>query len=109
MRSMFITPRQYTIRPAAPADEADLRRLAILDSQPALSGDVLVAETDGRIVAAIAMHGGRSIADPFLPTAGLVLALRTTRANHVRRGVMPGLRDRIVATLRPVSAASAGR
>ena len=104
---MFISPRQYTIRPAAPGDTAELRRLAVLDSQPSLSGDVLLAEIDGRIAAAIAMDGGRSVADPFLPTAGLVLALRTTRANHLRRGAMPGLRDRIVATLRPVSAASA--
>jgi hypothetical protein len=98
---MFITPRQYTIRPATPADDGELRRLAILDSQPSLAGESLVAEFDGRIAAAVAMDGGRAIADPFLPTAALVVALRTTRANHLRRGAMPSLRDRVVATLRP--------
>ena len=104
---MFTTPRQYTIRPATAADDADLRRLAIIDSQPSLAGDVLLAEIDGRVVAAVAMNGGRSIADPFLPTAPLVGALRTTRFNHIRRGAPPSLRDRIVATLRPATAVGA--
>jgi 6-phosphofructokinase len=104
---MFATPRQYTIRPATALDDAELRRLAILDSQPSLAGEVLLAEMDGRIVAAVAMDGGRSVADPFVPTAALVAALRTTRFNHMRRGAMPSLRDRIVATLRPASLAGA--
>ena len=104
---MFLTPRQYTIRPATSADAAQLRGLAILDSQPSLAGEVLLAEIDGRIVAAVAMDGGRAVADPFVPTAAIVSALRTTRANHIRRGAMPSLRDRIVATLRPAVLADA--
>jgi hypothetical protein len=102
MRPMYLTPRQYTIRSATAADADDLRRLAILDSQPSLAGEILLAEMDGRLVAAVAMDGGRAIADPFVLTAAIVNALRVTRANHLRRGEMPSLRDRIVATLRPV-------
>jgi hypothetical protein len=106
---MFITPRQYTIRPAAADDIAELERLAVVDSQPSLGGPVLLAEFDGRIAAAVAMVGGRAIADPFLPTAALVVALRNARANHLRRGSTPSVWDRIVATLVPPGLSSARR
>ena len=104
---MFVTPRQYTIRPATSEDAPRLRNLAILDSQPSLAGEILLAEIDSRIVAAVAMDGGRTISDPFVPTAAIVSALGTTRANHLRRGAMPSLRDRIIATLRPAALANA--
>ena len=103
---MFMTPRQYTIRPATSEDAHQLRSLAVLDSQPSLAGEILLAEIDGRVVAAVAMDGGRAIADPFVPTAAIVSALGTTRTNHLRRGAMPSLRDRIVATLRPAALAN---
>jgi hypothetical protein len=104
---MFITPLRYTIRPAAPGDHEALRRLAALDSQSEISGDVLLAEIEGRIAAAISLATGRVIADPFLHTAGFVDALRTTRANHLRRRTAPSLRERIVATLLPAAPAGA--
>jgi hypothetical protein len=105
---MFI-PRPYTIRSATPADGEALRRLAVLDSRSPIQGPALVAEMDGAIVAAIAMDSGRTIADPFVYTAGLSVALRGTRTNYLRRGAMPSLRERIVASLRPVTAAAAAR
>jgi hypothetical protein len=95
------TPRQYTIRPATADDTAALQRLAALDSAPHILGDVLLAELDDGIAAAISMRDGRAVADPFRPTVALVSALRTTRDNHLRRHARPGLRDRIFASLRP--------
>ncbi len=62
------------IRAARAPDAAVLENLARMDSQRPLSGDVLLAEQDGVIVAAIA--GGRTVADPFRPTADLVELLR---------------------------------
>ena len=64
------------IRVATPADGDDLRRLAALDSARALLGTVLVAQSDGAIRAAYSVEEQRAIADPFLPTAGLVELLR---------------------------------
>jgi hypothetical protein len=99
------TPRPYTIRLAGPADESALRTLAELDSAAPLTGSALIAEYDDGIAAAVAMDDDRAIADPFRPTAGLLIALRTTRANHVRAGIAPRRRDRAFATLlRPVAA-----
>jgi hypothetical protein len=73
------------IRPATPADADDLRRLAALDSARALAGTVLIAESDGQVRAAYSTDQRRAIADPFVPSAGLV-ALLETRARLLRRG-----------------------
>ena len=64
------------IRPAYPDDAAALERLARLDSQRPLVAPALVAERDGRILAALSAASGRVIADPFAPTADLVALLR---------------------------------
>jgi hypothetical protein len=73
------------IRLATPADVDDLRRLAALDSARALLGTVLVAQSDGEIRAAYSVEEGRAIADPFLPTAGLVELLKA-RTELLRAG-----------------------
>jgi hypothetical protein len=76
------TPDSITIRRAHELDDRALTRLAALDSARALSGDVLVAEQDGALRAAVALADGRIIADPFHPTGELVDLLRLRR----RRG-----------------------
>ncbi len=70
------------IRAARGSDGEALERLAGLDSQRPPAGDVLLAEQDGVLVAALA--GDRVIADPFRPTADLVALLRVhaTRSRH---------------------------
>lgn len=69
------------IRPAYPDDATPLERLARLDSQrPFGRGPALVAERDGRILAALSTADGRAIADPFAPTADLVALLRLRAA-----------------------------
>jgi hypothetical protein len=74
------------IRVATPFDDADLRRLAELDSARPLSGPVIVAQTDGRIDAALSLEDGRAIADPFRPTAGLIEVLRARGARLHHEG-----------------------
>lgn len=95
---MPITP--ITIRPAMTADEAVVRDLASLDAQPALRGPVLLAESRGRPIAAIALDDGAVAADPFRRTSGAVTLLRLQRelVREQRRGarrhlsVVPRLR-----------------
>jgi hypothetical protein len=84
------------IRLATPADVGDLRRLAALDSARAIAGTVLVAESDGQIRAAYSMDHGRAIADPFVPSAGLVALLETrARLLHGEHGAPAGRRGRL--------------
>jgi hypothetical protein len=64
------------VRRGRPADAAELAALAALDSARALSGDIVVGEVDGRVVAAVSLHDGRVVADPFEPTADVVEVLR---------------------------------
>jgi hypothetical protein len=63
------------IRPARGSDAAALEQLAQLDSRPALTGEVLVGERDGELVAAYAPAAHAAIADPFRPTADVVALL----------------------------------
>ena len=74
------------IRRAHASDARALWRLAALDSTPApLAGPgVLVAEVAGRIVAGFDHGRNRAVADPFLPTAGLVDLLRMRAAQHAQ-------------------------
>ena len=70
------------IRVALGSDGAAIRRLAELDSAPVPAGDLLVAESDGALVAAHAPVTGTTIADPFRHTAQVVELL------HLRGSMM---------------------
>ena len=65
------------------ADHVELQRLAGLDSSLALTGDSLGAELDGHLIAAVAIDGTASLADPFASTAD-VRALLELRASQLR-------------------------
>lgn len=69
------------IRAARGSDGPALRRLAELDSSPLPAGDLLIAETDDELVAALSVDTGDKVADPFRPTADVVdlLAFRAQR------------------------------
>src|SRR2546423_10036916 len=73
------------IRRANGHDARRLERLAQLDSAHVPAGPTLVAELDGVLVAAVSLNGGRPLADPFMPSAGLVkmLELRRTQLRAV--------------------------
>ena len=60
------------IRPAQGTDRAALRRLAGLDSARVPAGELIIAETDGALVAAHDPATGTTIADPFRHTAEVV-------------------------------------
>ena len=72
---MTSTPT-IAIRPAAADEAAAVRRLAYLDSQRPLRGEVLLALQDAIPVAAVSLADGRVVADPFRKTADLVEILR---------------------------------
>ena len=75
------------IRLATEHDADDLRRLAALDSARPLTGRVLIGEIDGVPAAARSLETGRTIADPFLPTARLCVV--PSRARGRPRGGPP--------------------
>ncbi len=71
------------IRAARGSDGPALRRLAELDSRPLPQGELLVAEADDEVVAALSVNTGAKVSDPFRRTADLVdlLAYRARRLN----------------------------
>lgn len=68
--------KNLTIRRAAAADEFAVRRLSALDSAFPPTGDVLLAEMDGELWAALSIETGHAVADPFRPSGDLVELLR---------------------------------
>jgi hypothetical protein len=89
---------QLSIRLATDSDRHRIERLAELDSGRAPHGDVLVAEVNGRLIAAVGMDGS-VVADPFQRTAGVVRRLRDQLdGKPVRR-----TRGRLLGRLRPTS------
>jgi hypothetical protein len=66
-----------------PTDRAALEYLADLDSREPLEGDVLGAELDGALVAAISLTTGDVIADPFARTDE-IRSLLELRARQLR-------------------------
>ncbi len=68
------------IRLAVAADEPDLRRLAHMDSARPLSGQSLIAEQSGSVIAALSLADGAAIADPFVASADAVAMLRVRAA-----------------------------
>lgn len=90
---------EMVLRADRPTDESTLRRLAALDSKRPLRGRAMVAEVDGRAVAAIDLQDGRVVADPFVQTSEVVELLRV-RAGRLQPEPAParhGLLGRIRA------------
>ena len=87
-----------TIRSATHADADAIHRLAQLDSQRARTGEHVLAELDGELVAAVAVDDGATYADPFVRSASAVALLHA----HID-AVRPTSRRRLIA--RPALAA----
>ena len=85
-----------TIRHATSADEAALSRLAALDSSRVPSGELLVAELDGELVAALSVDTGAVIADPFEHTAAIVDSLRVRARAQSRPARRPAHFGRVL-------------
>lgn len=100
---------RLTVRLAEPADEEALRRLASLDSSRLPAGPLLVGEMGGGIQAAVQVHGGSAIANPFVRTAELVTLLETRAAQLREQGdVQPDL-ARVIPLPRRRTPTLAGR
>ena len=96
----MLNSNAHTIRAATLDDAALLRRLAELDSGRPIEGPALIGQLRDRPAAAISLADGRVVADPFLPTAGLVAHLRL-RARALRAAeATPSLRARLRAGIR---------
>ena len=72
------------IRHASRSDSREIDRLAELDERALPQGERRVGVLDGRVVAALEVGSGTAIADPFVPTRGIV-ELLGLRAAQVRR------------------------
>ena len=100
-----LSPSSVVMRAARGSDGRTLARLAALDSKPAPRGDVLVAEVDGAIHAALRLDGGVVYADPFRPTADLVALLKLRAGEAKPARARRGLAERL--GLRPAPRARA--
>ena len=80
--------RVVTVRRFTERDIDAIRRLAALDEKPVPTGGVLVAELEGKLVAALPLDGGAALADPFKPTSDIV-ALLELRARQLRETRIP--------------------
>ena len=82
---------RIVIRFSTEADQQRVLELAELDGKPAPQGEALLAEADGRLVAAVGVKDGRSVADPFSLSAGALdlLKLRAEQENERTYGRGP--------------------
>jgi hypothetical protein len=93
----MLSMNTLTIRYATAADDVALDRLAQLDSSTVPAAPTLIAEADGRLIAAVSARDGRAVADPFTRSREAVTLLRR-RAGQLN--TTPRRRRRL-ATLRP--------
>jgi hypothetical protein len=89
----------HVIRLAGDADYDALERLAQLDSAAPLEHPILVAESRGRVVAAIDLDERRTIANPFERTAQLRAQLQARAGGVDANARTPNVADRIRAAL----------
>jgi hypothetical protein len=102
------TSAEITIRRAREdgSDIAALAALAERDSGELLDGDVLLAEVEGTILAAISLADGAMLADPFSRTGELQNLLELRRA-QLRRRSRPSRLPVLLRRGRPRAALSA--
>ena len=87
------TVADVVIRHARP-DEADaLITLAQLDSSRAPRGDVIVADVQGELWAAVSLDDGHAVANPFRPSGELTFTL-LERARELRGAGRDSMRRR---------------
>jgi hypothetical protein len=100
---------EITIRLLGVEDNDDAVRLAQLDSARPLSGRLLGASIGGRLVAAVSLDSGDSVASPFVGSADAraMLELQARQLNGKGRGLLASRRSRARAAL-PASRPGAG-
>jgi hypothetical protein len=96
---------RIVVRLAAAADRPVLERLAELDSARPPAAPVLLGVVGERPVAALSLHDGRTVADPFVPTADMLDLLRLRAAQLQRATDTPGEVQGLAERLRGAGAA----
>lgn len=66
------------IRTPRAGERRSIEQLALLDDRRLPDGDLLVAEVDGELWAAVVIDTGDGVADPFRPSGDVLDALRAT-------------------------------
>jgi hypothetical protein len=87
----------YRVRFATRDDADTLTSLTERASQQPLVGRVLIGQLDGTPAAALSLHDGRVIADPYRPTGPLVTTLRMRAAGIRAFETTPSLPKRLRA------------
>jgi len=90
----------HVIRPAAPADEHALRRLARAAGRTPLGGRIVVGEVHGQITAAFSRDENRTLEDPALAPAYLTTLLRLRAEGIAAYEREPDLAVRVAEALR---------
>ena len=92
--SSHTLPPTVVIRRAVEADRPAVERLAALDSARIPRGDLLLALVDDAPWAALSVHGGEAVADPFRPSAEAVdlLRIRAAQLRAAQAGYLRGVR-----------------
>jgi hypothetical protein len=84
---------EVELRLCSVSDDQALADLAMLSGRPVPPGRLVVAIVEGRLVAAVPLAGGQTLADPFERTEQLVrlLELRAVQLREVggRRSLLP--------------------
>jgi len=104
----MLPANKYVLRLATEHDAAALRRLAQLDEARPLTGRVLIGELDGAPAAALSLKTGRSLADPFRPTADLRIHLRARASALEAVSREPSLRERMLDAVRAAAPVRSG-
>jgi hypothetical protein len=78
------TSADVVIRYARPDEAGALATLAELDSSRAPRGEVIVADVQGELWAAVSVDDGQAVADPFRPSGELTFRL-SERARELHR------------------------
>jgi hypothetical protein len=69
-----------TIRVSHTGDAERLERLAELAGEELPAGELIVADSDGELIAALSLRTGRTVTDPFHVTSDLVTLLKVRAA-----------------------------
>jgi len=97
----MLAANAYVIRLAGDHDDDELARLAEVDSAEPIEHPILIGEIDGRPAAALDLDSGRVIADPFVPTAALLVHLRMRAGAYEAYAIEPSVANRLRAALAP--------
>jgi hypothetical protein len=94
------TTDNIELRLSRTSDGEALADLALLSAQALPFGRLLVADVNGRIVAAVPLGGGRPLADPFVKTEELVGLLELRAAQLREPEQRPSVLPRTIGLLR---------